>query len=349
MAPTIRDVARAAGVSVATASKGLNGKGRMRPETRERIAQVARDLSFRPNRNASSLTSGRTYTVGLLTRDGYGRFTPAILAGVEDALSVDTASLLLCDARRDAVRERHYLDALIARRVDGLIVTGRATDPAPPVQRNLPFPVLYSYTTSQDATDTSITVDDEHGGWLAARQLLRQGCTVIAHITGPVAYDAVRHRVTGARRALAEAELDLPDDRIVYTSFSERAGYQTIPTLLQQFPDIDGIFCGNDQIARGVADALAARGIGVPADIAVVGFDNWTLLAASTRPPLCSVDMNLYQLGRTAGSTLLEAIDGERRPGISRLPCLLAVRDSCPATTADDPQWRNEAPLVPDA
>src|SRR5262245_32647095 len=98
MAATIRAVARSAGVSVSTASKALNGKGRMRPETRERIAQVARDLDYRANRNATSLTSGRTYTVGLLTRDGYGRFTPALLGGVEDALSSDLCSLLLCDA-----------------------------------------------------------------------------------------------------------------------------------------------------------------------------------------------------------------------------------------------------------
>lgn len=349
MAPTIRDVARAAGVSVATASKGLNGKGRMRPETRERIGQAARDLSFRPNRNASSLTSGRTYTVGLLTRDGYGRFTPAILAGVEDALSADTASLLLCDARRDAVRERHYLDALIARRVDGLIVTGRATDPAAPVHRDLPFPVLYAYTTSRDDTDTSITVDDEHGGWLAARQLLRQGCTNLVHITGPPSYDAVRDRIAGARRALSEAGLELPDSHIVHTSFSEKAGYQTMSKLRQEFPGIDGVFCGNDQIGRGVADALAADGVRIPEDVAIVGFDNWTLLAAATRPPLCTVDMNLYQLGRTAGNTLIEAIGGEQVTGIQRLPCSLAVRASCPALAAGDPEWVNEAPLIPDA
>ncbi len=349
MAPTIRDVARAAGVSVATASKGLNGKGRMRPDTRERIVQAARDLRFRPNRNASSLTSGRTYTAGLLTRDGYGRFTPALLGGVEDALSADTASLLLCDARRDAVRERHYLDALMARRVDGLIVTGRATDAAPPLPRNLPFPVLYAYTTSQDEQDTSITVDDEHGGWLAAGQLMRQGCRTIAHLTGPASYDAVRDRIAGARRALRDAGLDLPDERITHASFTEQAGFDAVERLLAQHPGVDGIFCGSDQIGRGVADALSARGVRVPEDIALIGFDNWTLIAAATRPALASVDMNLYRLGRVAGEGLLRAIDGDREPGVRRLPCSLAVRASCPASPADSPVWTSDAPLIPDA
>lgn len=348
MAPTIRDIARAAGVSVATASKGLNGKGRMRPETRQRIIDAARQLDFRPNRNASSLTTGRTYTVGLLTRDGYGRFTPPLLGGVEDALSVDTASLLLCDARRDAVRERHYLDVLVARRVDGLIVTGRATDPVPPLPRSLPFPVLYGYTTSQSADDSSITVDDEHGGWLAARQLLRQGCRKIAHITGPASCLAVRERITGARRALAEDGLELPDGLITYGSFTERAGFLAAQNLIAS-RQVDGIFCGSDQIGRGVADGLGTLGIRIPDDIALVGFDNWTLLAAATRPPLCSVDMNLYQLGRAAGESLLRAIDGEHEPGIRRLPCSLAVRASCPAPVTDSTEWLNDTPLIPDA
>jgi len=346
---TIRDVAHAADVSVATASKGLNGKGRMRADTRERILQAARELGFRANRNASSLTTGRTYTVGLLTRDGYGRFTPQLLGGVEDALSADTCSLLLCDARRDAVRERHYLDSLTARRVDGLIVTGRATDPAPRVGRDLPFPVVYAYTTSADPRDTSITVDDAHGGWLAARQLLRQGCRTIAHLTGPRSYRAVRDRVEGARTALAEHGRELPDDLVVYGQFSEDAGYHGARALLERRRDLDGLFCGNDQIARGAADALASVGVRVPDDMALVGFDNWTLLAASTRPPLTTVDMNLYQLGRVVGETLLRAVDTELEPGVRRLPCSIAVRGSCPAGPGDDPAWAGDAPLVPDA
>lgn len=349
MAITIRDVAARSGVSVATASKGLNGKGRMRPETRERIIAAARELGFRANRNATSLASGRTYTVGLLTRDGYGRFTPQLLGGVEDALSADTCSLLLCDARRDTVRERHYLDALTERRVDGLIITGRATDPTAGARRDLPFPVVYAYRTSSDERDTSITVDDVHGGWLAGRQLIRQGCSSILHLTGPRRYIAVTDRIVGIRRALAEADLQLPDERVVHGDFSERAGYEGIAALLERYPEIDGVFCGNDQIARGVADALPAIGRRIPEDLAIVGFDNWTMLAAPTRPPLTTVDMNLYQLGRVVGERMLAAIEGNAEGGITRLPCSLAVRASCPAPADGDPVWVSDAPMIPEA
>jgi LacI family transcriptional regulator len=267
---------------------------------------------------------------------------------VEDSLSVDTASLLLCDARRDAVRERHYLDVLASRRVDGLIVTGRATDPAPPVPRNLPFPVVYAYTTSSSDEDFSITVDDEHGGWLAARQLLNQGCRQIAHVTGPVPVLAVRERIDGARRALAEAGMDLPDERIVHGRFAERTGYDAVQRLLGD-RQIDGIFCGSDQIARGAADSLAMMGLRVPEDVSIVGFDNWTIVAAATRPPLCSIDKNLYRLGRLSAEHLLAATDGKVESGVQRLPCSVAVRTSCPAPVTDGTEWRDGTPLVPDA
>jgi LacI family transcriptional regulator len=346
---TIRDVAQAAGVSISTASKGLHGKGRMRAETRDRIVLAARDLGFRPNLNTDSHARGRTFNVGLLTRDGYGRFTPALLGGVEDALTAETCSLLLCDARRDAVRERHYLDSLIAKRVDGLIITGRATDPTSPLPANLPFPVVYAYCVSENDDDISITVDDEHGGNLAGRQLVRQGARSLIHITGPQRYAAVRDRIVGFRRALAEHDLALPDDKIIHTGFTELAGWRAANELDGQLTGVDGIFCGNDQLARGVTDALTASGRKVPDDVAVVGFDNWTLLAEQTRPPLTTIDMNLYHLGRSVGRSLLKAVGGHREPGVTRQPCALAIRASCPAPAGQDPVWTSAAPMIPDA
>ncbi len=347
---TIAEVAAAAGVSISTASKALHGKGRMRTETRDKVVATARELGFRPNFNAGSPAGRRTYNVGLLTRDGYGRFTPALLGGIEDALTAETCSLLLCDARRDAVRERHYLDTLIAKRVDGLIITGRATDPTPHLPANLPFPVVYAYCVSDNDDDTSITVDDEHGGYLAGRQLLRQGATKIIHITGPSRYAAVRDRVLGLRRALSEHDLEIADDDIVHTEFSENSGYRVAGELINRVGEADGIFCGNDQLARGVIDALTAAGRRVPDDVAVVGFDNWTLLAEQTRPPLTTIDMNLYQLGRSVGRTVMNAINGRPGPrGVTRHPCSVALRASCPAAPGDDPVWTSAAPMIPDA
>lgn len=202
----------------------------MRPETRDRVLEAAGTLGFSPNRHAQSLHSGRSWTVGLMTTDGIGRFSIPVLLGAEDALGAGKISVLLCDTRGDAIREQHHLRTLIGRRVDGIIVTGRR----------------------------------------AAQVVLRAA------------------------------------------------------------PDTDAFFCGNDQIARGVAEALRERGTQVPDDIAIVGYDNWDSMAQAARPPLTTIDMNLGEIGRIAALRLLAQIDATapREAGAAIVPCRLIVRES---------------------
>ena len=159
-APTLADVARLAGVSVATASKALNGRDHVRAETRSRVLEAAEQLSFIPNSLARSLLAGRTGTVGLLTSDLEGRFSIPILMGAEDAFGAGRVAVFLCDARGDTIREQHHVQALLNRRVDGLIVVGSRTDPRPSLGRKLPVPVVYTYAPSEDPHDLSIVCDN---------------------------------------------------------------------------------------------------------------------------------------------------------------------------------------------
>src|SRR5256885_14708208 len=170
---TIHDVALLAGVSVGTASKALNGRGQLRDATRERVQTAAQQLGFRPNDLARSLLRGRTYTVGLLTSDSFGRFSIPVPPGIEDALGAGSIAVYLCDARGDRVRERHYLDGLLARRVDGIIVSGRRADPRPPLGADVPVPVVYAYSQSTSEQDLAVVPDVAHGGRLAAEHLVR--------------------------------------------------------------------------------------------------------------------------------------------------------------------------------
>src|SRR5215510_640207 len=150
-APTLADVARLAGVSVATASKALNGRAHVRAETRSRVLEAAEQLSFTPNSLARGLLAGRTGTVGLLTSDLEGRFSIPILMGAEDAFGAGRVAVFLCDARGDTIREQHHVQALLNRRVDGLIVVGSRTDPRPSLFCKLPVPVVFSYPPLHDA------------------------------------------------------------------------------------------------------------------------------------------------------------------------------------------------------
>jgi LacI family transcriptional regulator len=324
---TLSDVAGRAGVSVATASKAINARAEVAPATRERVLRAAAELSFQPNVLARGLISGRTRTVGLLTDELAGRFSIPILLGAENALGNEQMSVLLCDARGDAIRRQHYIRTLLARQVDGFIVVGDSNDLRPSLTKDIPVPVVYAYGESTDAGDLSILADDEGGARLATEHLVSHNRRRIGHITGPESYRAARDRVTGLRAVLAEAGLTLAGDPL-YGEWSQRWGRHAARMLVTAHPDLDALFCGNDQIAAGAADTLRDLGRRIPDDVAIVGYDNWEVIAADCRPPLTTVDLNLERLGATAVKHLFAALDGKRPSGVIRQSVRLVVRES---------------------
>ena len=197
---------------------------------------------------------------------------------------------------------------------------------------------------STNPEDASVLPDDEGGGRLAVEYLLATGRERIGHITGPSDFRAVRLRAAGATAALADAGLLMAGDGPIHGEWSEEWGRQAASILLRQAPDVDAVFCGSDQIARGVAEFLRESGCKVPDDIALVGFDNWTVMADASRPPLTTIDMNLSQIGQTAAQILLAAIDGHSTHGTRLVPCQLIVRAS---TRTPDRLYKGEVPTSP--
>lgn len=322
---TIHDVAEAAGVSISTASKALNDTGRMGPETRERVKRAAAAIGFRPNVLARGLLSNRSFTIGLLTNDTYGRFTLPVMAGISEALVDHGVSVFLCAIEDDPALAQIHVDAMLDKQVDGIIASGKRSDRRLPVDlSNLPVPVVYAFS---EGTSDSVTFssDDFQGATLAVEWLVKLGRRRIAHITGPESFVSVRERAAAFVAVAGNAE------PVMYGVWSELWGHEAVARIWDRPGEKpDGIFCGNDQIARGVADALRERGVRVPEDVSLIGFDNWEIVAAQTRPPLTTVDMNLRALGREAGLTVLALAEGKTvEPGIRKLPCDLVVRRSC--------------------
>lgn len=322
---TIHDVAAAAGVSISTASKALNNTGRMGDETRERVKRVASDIGFRPNALARGLLSKRSFTIGLLTNDTYGRFTLPVMAGVSEALVDHGVSVFLCAIEDDPALGQIHVEAMLDRQVDGIIATGKRLDRRLPVDLSrLPVPVVYAFTEGAP-NSVAFRSDDAQGARLAVEWLLQVGRKRLVHITGPEEFFSVRERAQAYREAAGDGE------PVMYGVWSESWGHDAIEELWKrpgQKPD--ALFCGNDQIARGAVDALRERGIRVPGDVSVIGFDNWEIVAAQTRPPLTTVDMELKELGRQAGLTVLALAEGQPvEPGVRKLPCRLVVRQSC--------------------
>ncbi len=330
MVPTIRDVARLADVSIGTASKALNAGGRLKPETRAKVLAAAAEIGYRPNDLAQSLHRSRSMTVGIISSDSFGRFTLPIVEALEQQLADQGIAIFMCNATDDPARERQHIDQLLGKRIDGLVVTSRRADERPPVGP-LPagLPVIYVYSQPRDHSALSLVPDDVGGARLAMRQ---------PAVSGPQAYRPYHRagtvrgcppappglcRVAGRSRPQA-ARLGLSVGRVV-GGMGPRGGGKLFDGKSH---GPDAIFCGNDQIGRGAADALRERRIDVPGQVAIVGFDNWNIMTEAARPPLSSVDMNLSMLGQEAGRMLIAMIGGERASGTRRLPCTLVVRQS---------------------
>jgi LacI family transcriptional regulator len=323
----IRDVAVAAGVSVATVSKALNGRRDVSATTRERVQVVATRLGFQPNQLARSLPTGRSFAVGLLTTDSYGRFSLPLMLGAEDALGDDEVAVIFCDTRDDPDRERRQLRALRARHVDGIIVNGRRTEPRPPLADTGGIPVVYAYAASTDPADCSVVADDAGGARLAVQHLLARGRRRIAHVTGPRQHRAAAVRAQSTVQELHERGLAVRG-RTRFGAWSETWGRDAVAELLGVAPDVDAVFCGSDQIARGVLDGLRESGRHVPDDVAVVGFDNWEPMTLGARPPLTTVDPTIDRIGRVAAAHLLTLIDGGAPAHSTVVPASLVVRAS---------------------
>ena len=257
----ITDVAALAGVSPSTVSKALNDTGSLRPATRARVREAAERLGFVPDAQARSLSARRSFTVGLLSTDSAGRFSLPVVLGAENALVGGQISALLATARHDAVREQHHVRSLVARRVDGIIVTGRTTDPRPPIR--VPMPVVYAFAPSQDPDDASVVPDDAAGMTAVAEHLLSLGRTRVAYVggRGDQAASVQRHAALAAALAAHGA-------RIVgepqFGEWSERWGRLAVDVVLGDHRagdplPVDAIVFASDQLARGGCDRLRDR------------------------------------------------------------------------------------------
>lgn len=324
---TIRDVAREAGVSVGTVSKVMNRTGTIAPATRSRVLEVADRLQFRPNTLARSLLSGLSGSIGLISNDSFGRFTMPILEGLDSVLAPQGIGVFMCNATDDPAREAAHVAQLMAKQVDGIIVTARRSDRRPAAGlAGLGVPVIHVFAQGEGDGLTFLP-DDRGGAALAVEHLVALGRRRIVHVTGPAHFEAVRLRRQGFAEAMAAA--GLPPGPVLHGAWSEAWGREALVQLFARGGHRpEAITCGNDLIARGAADAAREMGLYVPGDLALTGFDNWTLMAEAARPAITSIDMNLMALGQEAGRAMQAMIGGQALAGQRLLPCTLVPRAS---------------------
>lgn len=310
---TIYDVARVAEVSPATVSRVLNGKQSVDEELAERVRDAARQLDYRPNALARNLRRSRTSLWAVIISDINNPFFTAMVRGVEDVAQRSQYSVVLCNADEDPDKEAGYISAVLSEQMAGVIIspTRRSTH----IGRLLGAgaPVVAIDREVEGAEMDTVLVDNEHGALLATEHLLAQGCQRIACIMGPREVTTASQRLRGYRAALRAAGRPLERDLVRYADFREAGGHAAMADLLESRTEPDAVFAGNDLMTVGALACLTERGIKVPDEVAVVGFDD-VAWAGYLRPPLSTVSQPTYELGRTAASLLLARIAEPRRP-----------------------------------
>ncbi|WP_198676351.1 LacI family DNA-binding transcriptional regulator [Kribbella monticola] len=324
---TLSDVATAAGVSLSTASKALNGTDRISAATREHVRVTADRLGFRHNALARSFARGRSQTIGVLTHRASNPFSRVVLATVAAELGAKEQAVLLYDARMDEQDITESVLQLRARRIDGVIVIGTGTSfPTPSLTDRFEVPVINAFTVTEDPADVTITADDVAIGRLAATHLLAGGRRRIVHLTAEPHDLAAQRRAEGAREVLAAAGLDWATP-VRFGRWREEWGEEAATEVLAAVPDVDAIFCGSDAIARGAERVIRASGRRVPDDVALIGVDNWEQLMHDqrVRRHLTTIDVGLEEIGRLVADRLLEP---DLEPGIQYAVPQLVIADT---------------------
>ncbi|HEV8197597.1 MAG TPA: LacI family DNA-binding transcriptional regulator [Gemmatimonadales bacterium] len=327
---TIRDVARAARVSVATASRALHKSHLVAHDTREAVRAVADRLHYTPHRGARSLITSTTHSIGVLLPDLYGEFFSEVIRGIDQTAQGAGYHCLLSSVRHGGPTLEAALRSMRGR-VDGLILmspefTGDLS------KRALPsgFPVVLLNCPPSDTPHDSIAVANFEGARAMVRHLAGLGHTRIAIIQGAEGNFDAAERMRGYRTALTEAGLRFAPELAVPGDFSEAAGDAGARALLRVVDPPTAIFAANDGMAIGALYALRDAGRRVPEDIAIGGFDDIPM-ARYVEPALTSVHVDISALGEQAAGRLFAALEGPLEHHVSRatLPTTLVVRRSC--------------------
>ncbi|MFH1524337.1 MAG: LacI family DNA-binding transcriptional regulator [Chloroflexota bacterium] len=333
---TIKQVARAAGVSTQTVSRVINDRPDVAPETRGRIQQVIKELNYQPSALARSLIQQRSYTLGVVTA-GLKFIGPSrTLNGITNKAEELGYALLLEELPRfDTEDIRPLLQNLLARHVDGIVwavpEVGNNRQWVEEILSKVPAPVVF-LTMQPSPGISTVSFDNYAGGVMATQHLLELGRRRIGHISGPLDWWEARQRKQAWQITLANAGIKIAEAHCAEGNWSSSSGEVAFEQLLMSYPEMDAVFVGNDQMALSVLQIANRRGLRIPQSLAVVGFDNITE-SAYFWPALTTINQNHHELGCRTVQELVSQIEAGHlnekvEPQNILLSCELVVRES---------------------
>jgi len=323
---TLSHVAREAGVSPSTVSRVINGTARVAPEKERAVYEAIRRLGYQPNLIAQGLAKGKSMSVGVITQDVASPYYGEVIKGVEEGLSGSPYYPVFASGHWRPDAEREAFKVLNGRKIDGLIVMGGLLPDAELRALAGGLPTVVLGRTVPGLEPDCLTVDHVQGAYEATRHLIDLGHRRIAHIAGPLYQQDARDRLEGYRRALAEANLNFDPRLVVEGDYHEPSGLMAVEALLARGALFTAIFSSNDQMAYGARLALYRRGIQVPGEVSLVGFDDLPS-SSYTTPPLTTVAQPSLEFGREAARAILRKLEG-RPYAFAPLANRLVVRES---------------------
>ncbi|MBX3062216.1 MAG: LacI family DNA-binding transcriptional regulator [Anaerolineae bacterium] len=329
---TLRELARAAGVSTTTASRVLsNSSHNVSTQTRERVLRLADEMGYRPNMAARSLRSDQSFTVGIMANDITSIFTPIIIRGIQDVLKDAGYFCVITSFDGDMQLQDKAIEELLSRGVDGIAFVESWQYLAQSILVKANKPYVFCERLFGNSIANSVITDNRNGARQATEHLVQLGHRRIGFINGPDHFYISKERLLGYRAGLASASTPFDSALVLRGDWGLESGYEATRHLLNLAKRPTAIFAGNDMMAIGAIYAIEEAGLRVPHDIAIVGYDDRPI-ATVIRPKLTTFTLPCYEMGCEAGKLLLSQIEG----GLATTPELILqgqmiVRESCGA------------------
>lgn len=310
--PTLQDVAAACGVTLATASRALNGTYGVHPDTRKRVLDAAAQLDYKVNRFARGLVTGRSNAIGLIISDIRNSYFADMARGAEDAAYRAGMDVLLCNSDVDSSKQMHYINSLIEKRVDGIIMNSVATltteEQAYIAASGIPVVLLNR--AADNSLFSTVCGDNDRGGRLMAECLLNHDHRNMVHVTGPRNNSNLATRTKGFLEGLRKA--GKVEASVTHGLHTMDGGYQMAKSLFRSLGKVTAISAANDSVAFGVIKAALEMGVRIPADISLIGFDD-VELAALVHPPLTTIRQPKYEMGVAAVEMVMKLAHSKNR------------------------------------
>ena len=333
--PTISDVARRAGVSIATVSRVLNGKTPVIPETAEKVRSAIDELQFVPRTAARVLASSRTNTIGLILSEIGGAFFPLLLKGIEAETRSAGYELLIHSTQGAHAHQRKPLGE---HNTDGLLVFTSSLEPKELARLyRINFPLVLMHESPPEGLSIPvITIENKDGAEKLVNHLIEgHGRRRIVFMQGPEGHEDSQWRERGYREALEKHGIEFAPELVVYGGFEEQQACTTVQQMLVDGIDFDAIFAGDDDTAMGVYRALRLAGRTIPDEVAVVGFDD-VQFSRYISPALTTVRAPIEEVGREAVRQLVRLLDGQKAEALTLMRTELVIRESCGCMTNID-------------